>query len=113
VTQEVGASALSSLLTIDKVIHRNIYPLPLIQDILKERPRFKNFTKVNISMQYFTFELTDAAEDHCIIITPFGNFNYNMVPVGVKQFPDFAQEVMEDIFRNMEDVEVYIDDIGI
>jgi hypothetical protein len=27
--------------------------------------------------------------------------------------PDFAQVVMEDIFRDMEDTEVYIDDIGI
>jgi hypothetical protein len=26
--------------------------------------------------------------------------------------PDFAQEVMENIFREVEDVEVYIDDIG-
>jgi hypothetical protein len=31
----------------------------------------------------------------------------------VKQYPDFAQVVMEDIFRDMEDIEVYIDDIGI
>ncbi len=33
--------------------------------------------------------------------------------MGVKQSPNFAQEVMEDIFRDMEDVKVYIDDIGI
>jgi hypothetical protein len=28
--------------------------------------------------------------------------------MGVKQSPDFAQEVTEDIICNMEDVEVYI-----
>jgi hypothetical protein len=32
---------------------------------------------------------------------------------GSKQSPDFAQEVMEDIFRDMEDIKVYIKDIGI
>ena len=34
--------------------------------------------------------------------------------MGVKQSPDFAQEVMEDMFGDMsKDVEVYIDNIGI
>jgi hypothetical protein len=33
--------------------------------------------------------------------------------MGLKCSPDFAQEVMGNIFRNDAEVEVYIDDIGI
>jgi hypothetical protein len=32
--------------------------------------------------------------------------------MGLKCYPDIAQEVVEKIFRDVEDAEVYIDDIG-
>jgi hypothetical protein len=65
-------------------------------------------------MQYYPFELTNLAKSLFIIIAPFGKFQYNKMPMGVKQSHDFAQEVMEDIFWDMKDIEVYIEeDIGI
>jgi hypothetical protein len=43
---------------------------------------------------------------------PFGKYCYNVLPMGLKRSPNFAQETLENIFRNINDAEAYINDIG-
>ena len=96
---------------LNKVIQRHIYPLPRIQDILKCCPGYSFFSKLDVSMQYFTFELDAESQKLCVTSTPFGLYKYKRLPMGIKQSSDIAQEVMENLFRDLDNVEIYIDDI--
>ena len=64
-------------------------------------------------MQYYTFVLDEESSKLCTIVTPFGKYRYLRLPMGVCQSSDVAQCIMEEILRDMKEVEIYIDDIGI
>ena len=63
-------------------------------------------------MCYYTFELDDPSKELCTIVTPFGKYAYNRLAVGLTCAPDHCQENMESIFRDIEEFDVFIDNIG-
>ena len=98
---------------VNRFVVRKVWPLPIIHDVLHRRSGYIYFTKLDIAMQYYTFVVALACRHLFTINTPFGLYHYKRLPMGLCNSPDIAQEYMENLFHDMPDVEVYIDDIGI
>jgi hypothetical protein len=103
---------ISNLHQLNKVIPCKQYPLPTITDILRKPSGYKFFTKLKVSMQYHTFELDKESQDLCTIITPFGKYKYLRLLMGLKCSPDIAQAVMKNVLPDIEDADIYTDDVG-
>ena len=95
---------------LNRALKRAVYHLPRIGDILKRRQNYKYVTKLDISMQYYTFELDEESSNLCTIATPFGVYRYKRLPMGISCSPDISQEIMETVLRGIDGVEVYLDD---
>ncbi len=70
------------------------------------------FSKLDISMQYYMFTLDDKSKDLTTIVTPFGKYCYNVLPMDLKCLSSFMEETMENIFHDINDAEVYINNIS-
>ena len=58
----------SDMRELNKIIKPTNYTLPIITDTLRKHHGYKYFTKIDILMQYYTFELTGASSLVCATV---------------------------------------------
>ena len=82
---------------LNKVIKWTQYNLPIITDVLCKQTGYEFLTKLDISMQYYTFEMDEEIKKLCTIVTLFGPFCYNRVPMGLKTSPGYVQVQLDEV----------------
>ena len=89
------------------------YPLPRIPDLLTNLKHSRYFTSFDCTSGFHQVPLDDDSKDILTIGNEFGQFRYNVMPMGFKNSPAHYQRVMDDLFRSIPQSEllVYIDDI--
>ena len=61
-------------------------------------------------MGYYTVRLDLSSQKLCTIITPWGKYQYQRLPMGVNVSPDVFQEKMSELMEGLEFVCTYLDD---
>jgi len=63
---------------------------------------FQYATTLDLNMGYYHIELTPLSKRLCTIVTPFGKYEYQCLPMGLCNSPDIFQEQMYELFSDLE-----------
>ncbi len=92
---------------LNKCLKRKRHPMPRIPDIFHGLEIICYATTIDLNMGYYSMALNDEAKALCVISLPWGLYQYNGLPQGVKVATDIFQECMGVLFLDI----VYMDDI--
>ena len=62
-------------------------------------------------MGYYHIPLDEHSQKLCTTVLPWGKYQYQRLPMGIKNSPDIFQSIMSDLMGDLEYARTYLDDI--
>lgn len=87
------------------------YPLPHMHDIASGLHGCTIFSKIDLVKAFHQVPLSDESIPKTAIITPFGLFEYVMMPFGLRNASQTFQRFVDKVCTGLDGVYPYIDDI--
>ena len=77
------------------------YPLPNMQDLANHLHGATVFSKLDLVKGYHQVPVAEADKAKTAIITPFGLFEYNLMPFGLRNAGQTFQQLIDQNFRDL------------
>ena len=98
---------------VNAVTVQDSYPLPLIEDLIDTVGNSKLVTTIDLQKGYYQIALTPQAREISVFITPFGLYEYLVMPFGLVNAPATFRRIMNFVVQELPGVYAYLDDIVI
>lgn len=98
---------------LNKVTEPDVYPIPKIDEYLDCLGKAKIFTTLDLKSGYWQIAMDEQSKEKTAFSSPFGNFNFEVMPFGVRNAPSEFCRLMDIVLANLQwkTALVYIDDI--
>lgn len=87
------------------------YPLPHIMDLTQSFSGKSIFSVVDLAKAYYQIPMLPEDIEKTAVTTPFGLFEYLVMPFGLKNAGQTFQRFLQGIFLDLDYVACYVDDI--
>ena len=90
------------------------YQMPLIEEILDTLAEAKFISKIDLNKGFHQIPISDCDIPKTAFCTPWGKYEFTMMPFGLRNGPAVFQRLMDKILHKDQDISrVYIDDIAV
>ena len=96
--------------SLNQKLVRKPYHLTIIGDNMQKLEGFHYATALDINMEYYIIRIFPASQDITTIVTEFGKFKYNCLPMGMCASKYIFQTKVDDLLGDIEGFKTYIDD---
>ncbi|TKH92731.1 hypothetical protein FCN21_09400 [Campylobacter jejuni] len=73
-----------------------VYPMPLINELLEDLDKVLWYCSLDMASGFWVVTMTDRARAISAFITPFGLFEWNRMPFGLKNAPQIYQRLIDN-----------------
>ncbi len=91
---------------LNKCLVRKPYPIPKIPNIFRGLEKFQYTMTIGLNMG----PLDEEAKILCVISLPWGLYQYQVLPQGVKPATDIFQQRMNALYHDLSNVDTFLDD---
>ena len=96
---------------LNKAIKREYYPMKTIEEVSTRMQNAKVFSVLDASSGFWQVRLDKSSAKLCTFNTPFGRYMFKRLPFGLSSAQDVFQDIMSEIFKDIEGVEVIVDEL--
>ena len=89
----------------------SIHPLPKIDEMYAKLKGAKVYSTIDLRSGYHHIALGKSSRAKTAFVTPFGKYEFLMVPFGLAQAPAYFQLLMNKVLKGLQFAMTYLDDI--
>jgi hypothetical protein len=99
--------------SLNEVMIKNKYPLPVINDLFDQLKGACVFSKIDLRSGYFQLKIREQDIPKTAFTTKYGLYEYTVIPFRLTNAPAYFMSMMNKVFMEYLDkfVVVFIDDI--
>ena len=99
---------------LNQVAKFDAYPMPRIDEVIDKIGPVKYITTLDLAKGYWQIPLSPESKEKTAFVTPFGLYEFEVMPFGLHNAPATFQRMMDHVFQGCESFAgAYLDDVVI